>query len=94
MSAKKPADTFERNLAELEAIVQQMEDGSLTLDASLNVFETGVKLIKQCQKTLTTAEQKIQIITENHLTDAKSKGDNKSTSTRPFGANEEQGNNP
>lgn len=64
--SKKTADTslahFEENLATLEQIVQAMEHGNLTLEQALKQFETGVQLIRQCQTTLQSAEQKIQIL--------------------------------
>ena len=50
---------FENALAELESIVQKMESGDLTLEESLQAFEQGVKLTKECQKALKSAEQKV-----------------------------------
>ena len=59
---KKPAD-FETALAELEALVEKMEQGDLTLDESLKQFERGVELTRSCQQAL-QAEQKVQILLE------------------------------
>lgn len=50
---------FENALAELETIVQKMESGDLTLEESLQAFEQGIKLTKECQKALKSAEQKV-----------------------------------
>ena len=50
---------FENALAELESIVQKMESGDLTLEESLQAFEQGIKLTKECQKALKSAEQKV-----------------------------------
>ena len=43
-----------------EEIVQKMEAGELTLDDSLKLFEEGVKLSRECNKELSTAEQKVK----------------------------------
>lgn len=54
--------SFEKKLNRLEEIVQTMESGDLELDKSLKIFEEGVKLTKECQKHLSEAEQKVQIL--------------------------------
>jgi exodeoxyribonuclease VII small subunit len=54
----EPVD-FEKALAELEAIVKQLEAGSLTLDKSLELFERGVGLARQCKEQLAAAELKV-----------------------------------
>lgn len=59
--------SFEENLEELEKIVQSLEEGNDTLDASLKAFEKGIKLSRACHKELTRAEKKIEVlITENN----------------------------
>ena len=45
-----------------EKIVDELESGELSLEKSLKIFEEGIKLSSLCQKTLTLAEQKIQIL--------------------------------
>jgi exodeoxyribonuclease VII small subunit len=64
VSRKKP-DTlsFEQALAELEALVDAMEKGELSLEDSLKSFERGVELTRICQKALADAEQKVEILT-------------------------------
>ena len=52
--------SFEKKLGRLEEIVQKMESGELPLDQSLKLFEEGVKLSRECNKELDTAEQKVQ----------------------------------
>ncbi len=61
MAASKK-NNFENQLTELEAIVDQLEDGDLPLDEALKIFEKGVKLSRQCQKHLADAEQKVTIL--------------------------------
>jgi exodeoxyribonuclease VII small subunit len=56
------APDFERALAELEALVDKLEDGELSLDESLQCFERGVQLTRTCQAALKQAEQKVQIL--------------------------------
>lgn len=56
---------FETALAELEALVERMESGDMTLEDSLLAFERGVKLTHQCQDALAQAEQKVAILSQN-----------------------------
>ena len=55
---------FETALAELEALVEKMEQGDLSLDESLKQFERGVQLTRSCQQALKEAEQKVRILYE------------------------------
>ena len=57
--------TFEESMTELEDIVTKLEAGDITLDASLEIFEKGIKLAKTCQKKLDDAEKKVKILTTN-----------------------------
>jgi exodeoxyribonuclease VII small subunit len=57
---------FEASLGRLEALVDQMEDGELSLEASLKAFEEGVKLTRECQQALQEAEQKVQVLLEQN----------------------------
>jgi exodeoxyribonuclease VII small subunit len=54
---------FEARLAELEALVDTLERGELTLEESLAAFERGVLLTRTCQKVLDVAEQRVRILT-------------------------------
>lgn len=60
MARKKtdPLD-FEKALAELEALVEKMEQGDLSLEESLKSFERGIELTRNCQQALAGAEQKV-----------------------------------
>ncbi len=53
---------FEHSIAELEAIVMQLEKGELSLENSLQQFEKGITLARQCQDALNQAEQKIELL--------------------------------
>jgi exodeoxyribonuclease VII small subunit len=61
MSSTKPK-TFESSLEELERIVRQLEQGELTLEKSLELFEQGVTLSRDCQERLNQAERRIEIL--------------------------------
>jgi exodeoxyribonuclease VII small subunit len=60
----QPTDTvnFEQTLAELEALIEQLESGALPLDDALKTFERGVELTRNCQAALKTAQQKVEIL--------------------------------
>jgi exodeoxyribonuclease VII small subunit len=53
---------FEDSLKKLESIVAQLEQGDLSLEDSLKLFEEGVSLSAACQKELDAAEGKVQIL--------------------------------
>jgi exodeoxyribonuclease VII small subunit len=55
--------TFEQALTTLEAIVRDMEQGTLGLAESLGKYEEGVKLLTQCQQLLDRAERRIELLT-------------------------------
>jgi exodeoxyribonuclease VII small subunit len=61
---KKPKGeiTFESALKELESIANRLEDGSLSLDKSIDEFERGTRLAKFCHQKLEEAERKIEIL--------------------------------
>lgn len=62
-TTKKQPD-FETDLAELESLVETLEQGDISLEESLKLFERGVTLTRSCQKALQEAEQKVQILLE------------------------------
>ena len=64
MARKTGTIDFEASLEELEDIVNKMEKGDLSLEESLTAFEKGIKLTKDCQKALQTAEQKVNKLVE------------------------------
>ncbi|MEW6038666.1 MAG: exodeoxyribonuclease VII small subunit [Pseudomonadota bacterium] len=63
--ARKPL-SFEEALAELEQLVERMEQGNLPIEESLKLFERGIELTRTCQKALQDAEQKVQILLEEN----------------------------
>ena len=65
----KNTQSLEKKLDGLKQIVEQLEQGELSLEDSLKQFEQGVKLAQQCQQTLENAEQKVQILLKKTLND-------------------------
>lgn len=64
MPKKQTHPEFEKALAELEKLVERMEQGDITLEDSLRDFERGIELTRTCQQALKQAEQKVQILME------------------------------
>jgi exodeoxyribonuclease VII small subunit len=68
MAKKKPTTdcdeptTFEAALAELEAVVADLEHGELGLEESLKRYEVGIRRIRQCQEQLQRAERRIALL--------------------------------
>ena len=62
---EKNLGQLEKSLAELEALVERLESGELSLQQALKEFERGVKLTRQCQTALKEAEQKVEILLKN-----------------------------
>ena len=54
--------SFEASLTELEEIVAKLEDGDLPLEQSLELFEKGIKLSRECRDRLTNAERRIEVL--------------------------------
>jgi exodeoxyribonuclease VII small subunit len=60
--SKEKEIKFEAALGKLEEIVRTLEEGDLSLDDSLRMFEEGVKLSKLCGQKLDAAERRIEIL--------------------------------
>lgn len=65
MARAKKEPGFEKDMDQLEAIVAALEEGGLSLDESLKRFEEGIKLARSCEKALSEAEKKVEILTKN-----------------------------
>ncbi len=55
---------FEAAISELEGIVRKLEDGDLTLESSLQLYERGVQLSRFCHARLEEAEHRIEILND------------------------------
>lgn len=66
---------FEEALKKLEKIVENLEDGNLSLDDALGKYEEGIRLSKMCAKKLEVAKKKVEILL---------KSEDGSVEVRPF----------
>jgi exodeoxyribonuclease VII small subunit len=58
-------ETFERSLAELEALVEKMEKGDLSLDETVKSFERSMALYQDCQGALNAAQLRVDMLLKN-----------------------------
>jgi len=66
-SRATPPKDYESALAELEAIVGEMESGQMPLEASLTAYKRGAELLQYCRQQLTAAEQQVKILENGAL---------------------------
>lgn len=76
--------TFEAALAELEAIVETMEDGKLPLADTLAAYKRGAELLQYCQAALKDAQQQVQVL-ERGVLKAFTPGESEAGSGGPEG---------
>jgi exodeoxyribonuclease VII small subunit len=62
MADEKKEVEFEVALKKLEAIVENLESGDLSLEAALKQYEEGVKLADLCSKRLSEAEKRVEVL--------------------------------
>lgn len=55
-------NNFESELHSLEQAVERLESGELTLEQSLECFETGVKSAAECRRYLRSAETRVELL--------------------------------
>jgi len=55
---------FEAAIAELDTIVKKLEDGDLSLETSLQLYERGIHLSRFCHARLEDAERRVEILNE------------------------------
>jgi exodeoxyribonuclease VII small subunit len=64
VSEADPVSRFEDAMKELETILQKMERGDLRLEESLQLFERGTELTRQCRQSLDAAELRVRNLLE------------------------------
>lgn len=64
--AEKERPSFENALSRLETIVEKLDEDGLSLEESIELYEEGITLSKQCSETLEDAELRIQNVHEDH----------------------------
>lgn len=62
--SEKERPSFEEALSRLEAIVDELEDESISLEKSIELYEEGIKLSKLCTQTLEEAELRIEKVAD------------------------------
>ena len=62
--ASSPVADFETSLDALEALVERMEQGQLSLEDSLAAYERGVGLYRHCQQALEQAELRVRLLSD------------------------------
>jgi exodeoxyribonuclease VII small subunit len=65
MAKKESKNSFEQSLNRLEKIVTSLEEGEVSLEDSINMYEEGILLSKECIDTLNKAELKIKQLTKD-----------------------------
>jgi exodeoxyribonuclease VII small subunit len=65
MAKETKTETFEQTYARLEETVGKLEQGGLTLEESIALYEEGMTLARKCQEMLDGAEQKITKLKES-----------------------------
>ena len=69
MSKKPNKINFETSVAELEATIVRLEKGKMSLEDALQSFEQGVRLSRECQQLLASAEKRVLLLTEDGVED-------------------------
>ena len=64
--SKKERPSFEEALKRLEQIVEKLEDESISLEQSIELYEEGIELSKHCTNTLEEAELRIKNVAQQH----------------------------
>ena len=62
MSSEPKEIEFETALKKLESIVEKLENGDISLEDALKQYEEGIKMADLCQKKLTDAEKKVEVL--------------------------------
>lgn len=73
--SKPDTPTFEQALEQLESIVEDIEEGKVSLEESIERYGRGMELIKTCRSILHRAEQKIQLLAESDYGELTPAGD-------------------
>jgi exodeoxyribonuclease VII small subunit len=66
-SAKTKEPSYEEAVAELERLVQRMEDGQLPLDQLLDAYKRGAELLECCRTRLAAVEEQVKVLDNGQL---------------------------
>ena len=62
MADEKKEVDFETALKKLESVVENLENGELSLEAALKQYEEGVRMADVCSKRLSEAEKRVEVL--------------------------------
>ena len=65
-NSEAQSKSFESSLEALEQIVRELERGDLPLEKSLELFEQGIRLSRECQERLSQAERRIEVLVRDN----------------------------
>jgi exodeoxyribonuclease VII small subunit len=65
--AEAKAPTYEEALAELERLVQRMEDGQMPLEQMLDSYKRGAELLALCRARLAAVEEQVKVLEDGQL---------------------------
>lgn len=63
----KKKQSFEEQLEALKQINRQLEEGQLSLDDSLKLFESGIKLYRECTSILDDAQKQVTQLMDQEM---------------------------
>ena len=69
MAGKKNEKTLEENFAELEEIIENLEQEPASLEESFQLYKKGMDLLKECHKSMDLVEKKMLVLNEEGETD-------------------------
>lgn len=69
MEQEEKINTLEENFTKLEEMIARMENKEIGLEESFQLYEEGMKLLKQCNDQIDRVEKKVQILKQNGETD-------------------------
>ena len=67
VTAPAAAPSYEEALAELERLVQRMEDGQMPLDQLLGSYMRGAELLELCRSRLAAVEEQVKVLEDGQL---------------------------
>lgn len=78
MMTNKENQSFEEMMSELENIVQKLDNETVSLEESLELYQRGMKLSASCEDTLKNAEKKVNEMIKNEDEDEEEVSDDES----------------
>ncbi len=70
MATEKKEQAFEEALNDLEKVVEALGNEDITLDQSIQLYKKGMTLVKQCNSTIDKVEKELEVLRDEHITDA------------------------